>query len=380
MSGLGRLLRGENEVNFVKWWRRGLVLSAALIVVSLASLGIRGLNLTVEFTGGVSAEIPVSGVSVDEARSALTDAGLGSARVQLVTDVTGSETLRVQTSAEGDNVEEQLRTIVSGLAAANAQDVSITAVSASWGADVTAQALRALVFFLLAILVYLTIRLEFRMAIGAIVATAHDILITVGIYSLFQFEVSPSTIIAFLMVLGYSIYDTVVIYDKVKTVEAQVGIANRLTYTAGAERAMNLVLLRSLNTSITSLLPVLALIIVGANLLGALTLNQFAVALAVGLVVGTYSSIMIAAPTVVVLKEREPRFRQLHERIGGPSLFGRSTAASGSAVAAAPVGARTPSGEEPAAGSRPAASKRPAPSGAIPPRPRKRSGNRNPRR
>jgi preprotein translocase subunit SecF len=375
MSAIGRLLRGENQIQFVRWWRRGLVLSATLILISLVSLGVRGLNLTVEFTGGVSAEIPVTDVSVEQARQALTDAGLGNARVQIVTDAAGAETLRVQTAAEGENVQEQLLTIVAGLSQADASEASITAVSASWGADVTAQALRALVFFLLAILVYLTIRLEFRMALGAIIATAHDILITVGIYSLFQFEVSPSTIIAFLMVLGYSIYDTVVIYDKVKSVESQVGIANRLTYTAGVVRAMNLVLLRSLNTSITSLLPVVALIVVGAKLMGAISLNQFAVALAVGLVVGTYSSIMIAAPAVVLLKEREPRFRQLHERVGGPSLFGRASASTSSAVASAPV-----SGASTGPGSPPVSTTRQTPSGAIPARPRKRSGNRNRKR
>jgi preprotein translocase subunit SecF len=376
MSAVGRLLRGENSIDFIRWWRRGLVLSAVLILVSLGSLGVRGLNLTVEFTGGVSAEIPVSGVTVEQARSALTEIGLGGARVQIVTDVSGSETLRVQTIAEGDDVEAQLRSIVATLADADATDVSLTAVSASWGSDVTTQALRALVFFLLAILVYLTVRLEFRMALGAIIATAHDILITVGIYSLFQFEVSPSTVIAFLMVLGYSIYDTVVIYDKVKATEPQVGIANRLTYTDGVQRAMNLVLLRSLNTSITSLLPVLALIVVGAGLMGAVSLNQFAIALAVGLVVGTYSSIMIAAPAVVLLKEREPRFRQLHERLGGPTILGRGQATS---VAETTPSSGSSRSADPAAPAAPIATTGSAPRGAIPARPRKKSG-KSPRR
>jgi preprotein translocase subunit SecF len=367
MGGLRRLLNGQNNINFLVWWKRGAIVSVVLVVVGLGSLATRGLNLGVEFTGGVSVEVPVAGVTVDGARSALAGAGLGSARVQIITDASGGEVLRVQTTADDDVDEAQLRQVVASAGNVDASEASVTAVSASWGADVTRQALRALVFFLLAIVVYLTLRLEFRMAIGALVATVHDLVITVGLYSIFQFEVTPGTIVAFLMVLGFSLYDTVVIYDKVKEGEPMVGITNRMTYAQGVSRSTNLVLLRSLNTSITSLLPVLSLLFIGSFVLGAVTLQQFTVPLAIGLVVGTYSSIMVAAPVVVWLKEREPRYRQLRDRLTGPGAGTAPPDRSEAPQAGAP-GAASPASQD-----RPATA-RPTPSGAIPPRPRKRSG------
>lgn len=389
MSGVSRLLRGENNIDFVAWWKRGLVLSVVLLVVSVGALAVRGLNLTVEFTGGVSVEAPVEGVSADEARQALSDAGQPTARVQVVTDVTGNEVLRVQTAEQDTEGQDELLAAIAGLAGVDRSEVSVTAVTASWGADVTRQALRALVFFLAAILVYLTLRLEFRMAVGAIVATVHDIVIVLGIYAIFRFEVSPATVIAFLMVLGYSLYDTVVVYDKIKGGEPLVGVANRMTYTEGAVRSTNLVLLRSVHTSISSLLPVLSLIVVGAWLLGATTLNQFAIALALGLVVGTYSSIMVAVPVVVWLKEREPRYRQLRERLAagagtppGASGTGPVTSgAPGATPAPTPPGGNTPGGTGKGGKDRPDGGvRRTEPAGPIPPRPRKRSGPRNRRR
>jgi preprotein translocase subunit SecF len=380
MSAIGRLLRGENQIDFPKWWRRAAVLSLVLVVVSIVALGVRGLNLGVEFTGGVSVEVPASGVSADEARGFLAEAGIGNPRVQIITDVAGNETIRVQTTAEDPQNQEQLRNLMAELADAPASEVSVTSVSASWGADVSRQALRALLFFLAAITVYLTLRLEFRMALGAIIATVHDIVITLGVYAVFQFEVSPGTVVAFLMVLGYSIYDTVVIYDKVKAGEPLVGMSNRMTYQQGVSRSMNLVLLRSLNTSITSLLPVLSLLVVGSLLLGAVTLNQFTIALAIGLIVGTYSSIMVAAPAVVLLKEREPRYKQLRERLGsGESSGSERRAGSGSAGPPATTATPGPSGKAGGVATSAGASsatQRPTPAGAIPPRPRKKTRGR----
>lgn len=371
MSAVGRRLIGRTNIDFQRWWRRGLVLSAVLLVLSVGSLVTRGLNLGVEFTGGVSVSAPVSAVTIDEVRSELAAASVPDARTQLITDSSGGETIRVQTAADDEQTQERILAVVASVAQVDAAEVSVTAVSASWGEDVTRQAFRALLFFLAAILIYITIRLEFRMAVGAIVATIHDVVITVGIYSIFQFEVSPGTVVAFLMVLGYSIYDTVVIYDKVKEGEPLVGMSNRLTYAEMSSRSMNLVLIRSINTSVTSILPVISLLVVGSWLLGAVALTQFALPLAIGLVVGTYSSIMVAAPVVVWLKEREPRYRQLRERLAGQSV--------GTAGGRADAGASTSTDEAtaaPASASRSAAAgaARQAPTGAIPPRPRKRTG------
>lgn len=374
MSAVGRRLVARTNIDFRVWWRRGLVLSLVLVVVSAGALALRGLNLGVEFTGGVAVSAPASGVTIDEVRGALADGGVGAARPQLITDSSGGQTVRVQASADDDETEVALRAIVASVAQVEASEVSVTAVSASWGQDVTRQAIRALLFFLAAILLYLTIRLEFRMAVGAIVATVHDILITVGIYALFQFEVSPGTVVAFLMVLGYSIYDTVVIYDKVKEGEPLVGSSNRLSYSEMASRSMNLVLVRSINTSITSLLPVISLLVVGSWLLGAVTLNQFALPLAIGLVVGTYSSIMVATPMVVWLKEREPRYRQLRERLAASGGDSASVPAHAAADVGSEGGESGGTASNPPGRSGTAATGRPAPSGVIPPRPRKKSG------
>jgi preprotein translocase subunit SecF len=261
-------------------------------------------------------------------------------------------------------------------------------VGASWGSDITKSAVRALVLFFVAILVYLSIRLEWRMAVAAIVAVVHDVLISVGVYSVFQFEVTPGTVIAFLTILGYSIYDTIVVDDKIKENERLVGTSGRMTYSQMVSLSMNQVLLRSLNTTITSLLPVLSLLIVGAGIMGAVTLEEFSIALTVGLTVGAYSSLFVAAPVLVWLKEKEPRNRTIRERL----------AAQGVAVdrsAERPAGQRLLEVEdeehhEPDPGAldesdadaaeRPAPAPRPSgprtPSGAIPPRPRKKGRKR----
>lgn len=378
--GVRAIIRGENDIDFARWWRRGAVLSVVLVLVSIGSLAVRGLNLSVEFTGGISVEVVAPGVSVDQARSALADAGLGGAKVQIV----GQDTLRVQTAEETDEVQATLRDTLGGLAGLSSEqlsdEISVSTVSPSWGDDITRQSVRALVFFLLAILAYLTVRLELRMAIGAIVAVIHDIVISVGVYSLAQFEVSPGTVIAFLTILGYSIYDTVVVYDKVKENESRASLAGRLTYTEMVSLSMNQVLLRSLNTSITSILPVISLLVIGAGVLGAVTIGQFAIALLVGLVVGTYSSIMVAAPAVAWMKERETRFRNLRERLeqtgagrsAGPVVAGAPRTADDGDVAATGAVASEPAPGRPA--DRPAGVIAPKPrKGAIPPRPRKGS-------
>ena len=358
------IIRGENHIDFARWWRRGVALSAVLIVLSVASLAVRGLNLSVEFTGGISVEVAAPGVSVDEARSALAEAGLGNAKVQIV----GQDTLRVQTAEESDDLQGQLRDILGELAGLSGEqmdaEVSVSTVSPSWGEDITRQSVRALVFFLLAILLYLTLRLELRMAVGAIIAVVHDVIISVGVYSVAQFEVSPGTVIAFLTILGYSIYDTVVVYDKVKENESRASLAGRMTYTEMVSLSMNQVLLRSLNTSITSILPVISLLVIGAGVLGAVTIGQFAVALLIGLVVGTYSSIMVAAPAVAWMKEREPRFRQLRER-----LDQTGARSAGPVVEGAPDAERAEDGSTGVATAAPPIA--PAGTGTIPPRPRK---------
>jgi len=363
MTSIRDVIRGDNHIDFVRSWRKGLVLSLVLVLVSLGSLGLRGLNLSVEFTGGVQVEVVAPGVTADQATESLGAAGVESAKVQIV----GADTIRVQTTAESPELQQQLRTVMAGLAGTDINEVSVSAVSPSWGEDITRQALKALVFFLLAIFLYLTIRLEWRMAVAALVAVAHDLIISVGVYSIFRFEVGPGTVISFLTILGYSIYDTVVVFDKIKENEPKVNATGKMTYTEMVSLSMNTVLLRSLNTSVTSLLPVLSLLFVGAGLLGAVAIGQYAIALAVGLLVGAYSSIMVAAPAVAYLKEREPRFVQLRQRVEA----GRARVAT-SDVAVSADGPVAGGGVVATPGTTPSAPIG-APTGVIPPRPRKKT-------
>jgi len=311
MRALRRIYRGENEIDFARWWKRGLTLSAVLIVISLLSLFTRGLNLGIDFEGGVSIEGKAPGVSVSQAQGAMDNLGVGAAKVQVI----GTDTLRVQVTSDQEPKRDDIRQALADLAGTQASDFSVSTVGPSWGQEITHSAERALVFFLLAILLYLSIRLEWKMALGAVLAMIHDVIISVGVYSVLQLEVTPPTVIAFLTILGYSIYDTIVVFDKVKENQARPPIATRLTYTELSSLSMNEVLLRSINTSIVAILPVISMLMVGAGILGAVTLEEFSIALLVGMLSGAYSSIFVAMPIVVWLKEREPRNAALRERL-----------------------------------------------------------------
>lgn len=360
MSWLGRLNRGETQIDFLKWWRRSLILSAALVVISVLSLFVRGLDLGIDFEGGVSYEVSAPGVSTEEARSALETVGEGSAKIQIV----GTDTLRVQGPESTPEQTIEVRRTLAQLADTDPANVSVSSVGASWGGDITRSAIRALVFFFIAILIYLTIRLELRMAIAAIVAVVHDVLISVGVYSVFQFEVTPATVIAFLTILGYSIYDTIVVDDKIKENQGLVGLSGQMTYAQMTSLSMNQVLLRSINTTVTSMIPVISLLVVGAEIMGAVTLEEFAVALTVGLGVGAYSSIFVAAPVLVFLKERQPKFRAIRERLQSQGVsIDRAAVPATTSGESAPVDGTTASAPRTA-------------TGVIPPRPRKKTRRR----
>jgi preprotein translocase subunit SecF len=217
-------------------------------------------------------------------------------------------------------------------------------VGPSWGDEITAAAQRALIFFFIAIGLYISIRLEWKMAIGALASIVHDILISVGFYAALQLEITPATVIAFLTILGYSLYDTIVVYDRVQTNTERITQTAKRTYTDAVSLSLNQVLMRSINTSVTSLIPVVSLLFIGSFILGATTLQEFAIALAVGMAVGAYSSIFVAAPVLAWVKEREPAMAELRKRVaarGGPVVSGR-------APVVAPVGAGAPAGTSPA--------------------------------
>ena len=369
MSVLTRINRGETDIDFLKWWKRALIVSAVLIVISIGSLLTRGLNLGIDFEGGVSWEVQAPGVSVSDARAALDPVGEGGAKIQTV----GTDILRVQGPEGTVEHTAEVRQVLADLAGTDVSDVSVSTVGASWGGDITRAAVRALVFFFLAIMLYLSIRLEWRMALAALIAVLHDVLISVGVYSVFQFEVTPGTVIAFLTILGYSIYDTIVVDDKIKENERLVGLGGRMTYSQMTSLSMNQVLLRSINTTVSSIIPVVSLLVVGALIMGAVTLQEFAIALLVGLIVGAYSSVFVAAPVLVFLKEREPKYRSIRERLIAQGVVVNAPAARDHR--GVPVESSSDAGSEEASSTAPRAPRAEV-SGVIPPRPRKKPRKR----
>ncbi|WP_419841677.1 protein translocase subunit SecF [Candidatus Poriferisodalis sp.] len=357
IAALRTFYRGENSWDVLRLARKVLIGSAVAVLVCVVALLARGLNLGIEFEGGSVWEIPVNAPSgsADEATDADADAGAGAddaqadadaddaetaqagagsgdgsggatapglttddvaaaaaaagvpdARVQFVV-VTGSEDIfRVRgvlgPGADGAAVAQALADAVG----VDVERLSSRQVSPSFGDAVAGKARRALVVFFVLIALYLWFRFEWKMSVGALVAVAHDIVLTVGAYALFGFEVTPATVVAFLTIMGYSLYDTIVVFDRVKTNERSLPARSHFTYHALANVSLNQVLTRSVNTSVTSVLPVLSLLVVGAGFLGAGTLAEFATALLIGLLVGSYSSIFVAMPVVAWLKGHEP--------------------------------------------------------------------------
>ncbi len=312
MSLLRRLYRGEIHYDFIGHRRRWYTLSAIVVLISLASLLIRGFQLGIDFKGGASFEVPARSASVSTARAAV--AGTG-AQVESAQSLAGSGRIRIQTRPLDEPQLKQVSTALQTKLGIPASAVSVSTVGASWGASITSKALQGLVAFLVLVVVYISIRYEPKMAAAAIVALLHDLLITAGIYSLVGFEVTPSTVIALLTILGFSLYDTVVVFDKIRENTAGVVAAGRRSYTAAVNDAVDQTLSRSINTSLIALLPVAALLFIGAGLLGAGTLKDLALAQFIGLASGAYSSIFIAAPLLVDFKLREPKIKALEARV-----------------------------------------------------------------
>lgn len=310
MSVLRKLNRGETEIDFVGHRRRWFTISAVAIVISLASLAFLQLNLGIEFEGGLAIQAPnPAGVDVPEMRQALVDVGITDSTIQLLDE---GASVRITTRELDTATENAAVDAIAQLTGSDRANVSIVAVGPSFGALVAKRALIALVVFLGAVILFMSWRLEFKMAAAGIAALFHDLIITIGVYALTGFPVTPATVVAVLVVLGYSLYDTVVVFDKV---EELVDIEDRKTYSEIVNQAMNSVLARSLATSLTSLLPVGSILFIGSFILGAPTLRDFALALFVGIAAGTYSSIFIAAPLVAGWKEKESAWIERAERI-----------------------------------------------------------------
>lgn len=330
-----RLYHGETNYNFIGRRRRWFAFSGIIIALGLLSLGTRGLDFGIEFEGGSSWEFPAGRASVEDAREAL-PTELQGAKIQEL----GGSRLRVQARTDGDIDSDAVARDLARAADVSLRQVSVNEVGPSWGEEISNKARRALVFFLIAIFLYITLRFEWKMALATLAALVHDILVTVGVYSIFQFEVTPATVIAVLTILGYSIYDGIVVFDKVEENTRGLAATGRMTYADMVNVSLNEVLMRTLNTSITALLPILSLLVIGSLVLGATTLQEFAVALLVGLGASAYSSIFIASPLLAVLKEREPRYTAIRERLAsrGGGAAPATVLTPGAAAAAAERG------------------------------------------
>jgi preprotein translocase subunit SecF len=330
-SGLGgRLYRGETSVNFIGRRRRWYALSSFFVLLSIGALAIQGLQLGIEFKGGSSFTVNTSNPSVSLARDAVEEAGVTSDPiVQLV----GTDKVRVQTQALDPALNNAVQDALAAKFSVSAADIDVQIIGPSWGKEITRKALYGLFGFLFVVMIYLAMALEPKMAFSAIVAVVHDVFITVGIYALVGFDVTPATIIGFLTILGYSLYDTVVVFDRVRDNTKAISAASTKTYSQAVNLAVNQTIVRSANTSIVAILPVAAILFVGAGLLGAGTLKDLSLALFIGLIVGTYSSIFIAPAVLAQLREKEPAMQALAKRVGART----STPASSSSAVVSSV-------------------------------------------
>ena len=303
-----RLILGQTAVDF--WGRRRLWLAISLVALAITgvSLATRHLVLGIDFAGGVAWDVPAENLTTEEAEAILEENGLSanSAKIQERTSDSG-DLIKVQVEDQPSDVRVRMQEAFAEAAGVDPAAVSVESVSASWGEDITRKALIALVVFLGLIALYISLRFEWRMALTAILAMLHDVAISVGIYSVFGFEVTPATVVAFLTVLGYSLYDSIVVFDRIKDNERRVA-SSGLTAGDLINVSTNQVLLRSVNTTIAAALPVLSLLVVGSWIFGQVTLREFAIALLVGMITGAYSSLFVAAPLLGWLKQREPEF------------------------------------------------------------------------
>ena len=313
LTGLGgRLYSGETSIDFIGHKRRWYSISAIFILLSIGALSIQGLHLGIEFKGGSSYTVTKAGATIDQARSAVATTGIpGEVIVQKV----GADKVRVQTGALSVDQSKAVEASLTKAFSVSAESIDTQIIGPSWGKEITKKAVYGLIAFLLVVMLFLAMAFEPKMAISAIIAVMHDVFITVGIYALVGFDVTPATVIGFLTILGYSLYDTVVVFDKIRENTKSIAATGKSTYSQAANLAVNQTLVRSANTSLIALLPVASILFVGAGLLGAGTLKDLSLALFIGLAVGTYSSIFIAPPILATLREREPAMQALAKRV-----------------------------------------------------------------
>ncbi|TAM88630.1 MAG: protein translocase subunit SecF [Jatrophihabitans sp.] len=318
MSVFRRLYRGETRMDFIGTRHRWYLGSAVLITICIVSFVVRGFNYGVEFAGGTQFQIPVANTAIttNEVNTAFSDAGKPPADPPQEVGSGATRQIVVKTETLSSPEQQQLQATVARELKLQESAISVTFVSSSWGHDITVKAVQGLIIFLIVVSLYITVRFaSWRMAFGGIAGLLHDLVVTAGIYSLVGFEVTPSTIVGLLTILGFSLYDTVVVYDKVRENAKDITAGSRMTFEEAANIAVNQTLMRSINTSLIALLPVAGLLFVGAGILGVGTIKDLALILFVGLATGAYSSIFLCTPIVVTLTERQPEYRALRKRV-----------------------------------------------------------------
>ncbi|QOC92623.1 protein translocase subunit SecF [Micromonospora craniellae] len=314
-----RLYRGEAGLNVIGRRKLWFTIAAVLAMIALGSVLFRGFSLGIEFAGGNSFQVPTSVGTLQDAEAA-TDDALAQAGAHVVTAQRvggggGSEFYELRTTELTGEQVQAVKTTLGQQFGIDPESISSNRVSEAWGSQVTNRALLGLVIFLALVTVYLVLRFELNMAIAALFSLLMNLVLTAGIYSIVGFEVTPSTIVGFLTILGFALYDVVVVFDKVQENTRGITANNNQTYGEAANLAVNQSLMRSINTSVVALLPVGGILFIGAGLLGAGTLKDLGLVLFVGMAMAFVTSITLATPLLVVLKNRDPRIDAHNKRV-----------------------------------------------------------------
>ncbi|MBE7189040.1 protein translocase subunit SecF [Jatrophihabitans endophyticus] len=317
MSRFTSLYRGETNIGFIASRRRWYAASGVIVLICVLSFIFRGFDYGIEFKGGTSFTINSAGTSLTatSVSDAFSAVGHAPQDAPQVAGTGSSQTIIVDTPTLSATLQGSVPKAVAQKLNISSDKISVDSVGSDWGHDTTVKALEGLIIFLVVVSIYISLRFQWRMAVGGIIALLHDIVVAAGIYSLVGFEVSPSTIVGLLTILGFSLYDTVVVYDKVGENAKDILAGSRMTFSEAANKAVNQTLMRSINTSLIALLPVAGLLFVGAGILGVGTIKDLALILFVGLLSGAYSSLFLATPIVVDLTERESQYKALTRRV-----------------------------------------------------------------
>ena len=366
---LTRLYQGETDFDFLGRRKIWFTLSGLVMITCLLILPFRpsesscspplpgvlgGLTCGIEFKGGISIQAPIESGSeltdldelevIDRIETELATVDVANAQIQVATE--GAErSVIVQTSAAGEAEEQaEVAAVIRGITGASIADSPTERIGQKWGGEITGKAIRALLIFLVVVSAFMSFRFEWKMAVTALIAMLHDLILTAGVYALVGFEVTPATVIAILTILGYSLYDNVVVFDKLEENTTAFAATGKMTYESAANLAVNQVFMRSLNTSLTTMIPVGTLLFVGAGLLGATTMKDLALALLVGMLTGVYSSVFVAVPILSILKEREPRYQNVRERVARDARRAAGTTGDVAVAGSAPAPDRATTG------------------------------------